>query len=130
MRILAIEPYYGGSHQAFLDQWIARSCHHWQLLTLPAHHWKWRMRHAPIWAADQIQGLWHTGARWDVLFCSDMLDLATFLGLAGPATSQIPRVVYFHENQLTYPSRFDQQRDLHFALTNFTTALAAASNLV
>ena len=125
MRILAIEPYYGGSHQAFLDQWIEKSVHQWQLVTLPAHHWKWRMRHAPIWSAEKVRQLWRSGARWDVLFCSDMLDLAAFLGLAGSAICQLPAVVYFHENQLTYPTRFDQQRDLHFALTNFTTALAA-----
>ncbi len=125
MRILALEPYYGGSHQAFLDQWIERSEHQWQLLTLPAHHWKWRMRHAAIWFADQAQRLWNAGQRWDVVFCSDMLDLAQFLGLAGPHIAELPHVIYFHENQLTYPTRFDGERDLHFAMTNFTSALAA-----
>ncbi len=125
MHILALEPYYGGSHKAFLDQWIARSEHEWQLLTLPAHHWKWRMRHAGIWLSGQVQQLWNAGTRWDVLFCSDMLDLAQFQGLVGTRVAALPCVVYFHENQLTYPVRFDHERDLHFAFTNFTTALAA-----
>jgi glycosyltransferase involved in cell wall biosynthesis len=34
-------------------------------------------------------------------------------------------VVYFHENQLTYPVRFESERDYQFAMTNMTTALAA-----
>ncbi len=125
MRILALEPYYGGSHQAFLDQWMARSTHQWQLVTLPAHHWKWRMRHAGIWFAEQVRHRWDAGARWDLVFCSDMLDLAQFKGLVGTPIAALPCVTYFHENQLTYPVRFDHERDLHFALTNFTTALAA-----
>lgn len=125
MRILAIEPYYGGSHQLFLDQWIRRSRHQWQLLTLPAHHWKWRMRHAGIWCAREVRRFLDAGVSWDLLFCSDMLDLAQFLGLADTRVSALPRIVYFHENQLTYPTRFSGERDLHFAMTNLTTALAA-----
>ena len=36
MRILALEPYYGGSHQAFLDGWTAHSRHAFTVLGLPA----------------------------------------------------------------------------------------------
>ena len=35
LKILALEPYYGGSHKAFLDGWIARSVHDWTLLSQP-----------------------------------------------------------------------------------------------
>jgi glycosyltransferase involved in cell wall biosynthesis len=38
---------------------------------------------------------------------------------------RLPAIAYFHENQLTYPRRQDDPRDLHFAFTNLTTALAA-----
>ena len=34
LNILALEPYYDGSHKAFLDEWIKRSVHHWTLMTL------------------------------------------------------------------------------------------------
>ncbi len=44
LRVLALEAYYGGSHKAFLDGWIADSRHDWTLLTLPDSKWKWRMR--------------------------------------------------------------------------------------
>jgi hypothetical protein len=35
IRVLALEPYYRGSHRAFLDGWVERSRHEWTLLTLP-----------------------------------------------------------------------------------------------
>lgn len=124
MHILALEPYYGGSHRAFLDGWAAGSAHRFTPLTLPPHHWKWRMRHAAITLAEWVRDRWQNGERWDALWCSDMLDLATFSGLC-PELVGLPRVVYFHENQLTYPVRDERERDLHFAFTNLTTALAA-----
>lgn len=123
MNILAIEPYYGGSHRAFLDGWINESRHAWTSLTLPAHHWKWRMRHAAITFADQVAGT--SQANFDAIFCSDMLNLAAFRGLAPQRVAQLPVVVYFHENQLTYPDEYRSQRDYHYAFDNFQTLLAA-----
>ncbi|MAV35589.1 MAG: glycosyl transferase family 1 [Planctomycetaceae bacterium] len=125
MRILAIEPYYGGSHRDFLDGWSSRSRHHWTLLTLPAHHWKWRMRHAATTLRTEAQQRGEHSEPWDLLWCSDMLSLADFKGLSHPAIARLPVIAYFHENQLTYPVRVPDERDLHFAITNFTTALAA-----
>ena len=125
MRILTLEPYHGGSHKAFLDGWTHQSSHPWTVLGLPAYKWKWRMRHAAITLADQVSLLVEAGHEWDLLFCSDMLNLAEFLGLAPERVRQLPSVVYFHENQLTYPVRHESERDYHFVLTNLTTALAA-----
>ena len=127
LRILALEPYYGGSHRAFLDRWIAESRHRWTLLTLPPFKWKWRMRHsATTFALDLQERLRRDPEQsWDLVFCSDMLNLAELFGLAPPGLRRLPSVAYFHENQLTYPVRFEKERDLHFALTNLTTALAA-----
>lgn len=125
MRVLAIEPYYGGSHRSFLDAWIADSRHDWTLQTLPPYKWKWRMRHGAVTMAREVATRLAAGEHWDLLFCSDMLDLAAFRGLAPSAVHQLPAIVYFHENQLTYPVQVEKGRDLHFALTNLTTALAA-----
>jgi len=65
----------------------------------------------------------------DLLVASDMLDLATFLGLIN-AGNRPPVVVYFHENQLVYPwSARDPdartERANQYAFINFTSALAA-----
>jgi glycosyltransferase involved in cell wall biosynthesis len=124
MRILALEPYYGGSHKQFLDAWAFHSRHDFTIATLPAHKWKWRMRHAPITLADQVAKLDAAGQRWDAVFCSDMLNLPEFLGLAPARVRTLPTVAYFHENQLTYPDNRKDARDIHFALSNMTTALA------
>lgn len=128
MNVLALEPYYGGSHKAFLDQWRARSRHSWTVLTLPANKWKWRMRHGAHALADEVAALQEEGKghrRWDVIFCSDMLNLAEFYGLAPVELRAVPAVAYFHENQLTYPVRCETERDYHFGYTNMTTAVAA-----
>ncbi len=125
MKILALEPYYGGSHKAFLDGWIKKSKHSWKVLCLEPYKWKWRMRHAAVTFAQQVKNL--SADDFDVVFCSDMLNLAEFTGLLPLPWQQLPKVVYFHENQLTYPVRFESERDYQFVFTNLTTALAADS---
>jgi glycosyltransferase involved in cell wall biosynthesis len=54
-----------------------------------------------------------------------MLNLTEFVGLSAIEFARLPKVIYFHENQLTYPVRFESERDCHFAMTNLTSALAA-----
>lgn len=108
-----------------LDGWARHSRHRIQTLTLPAHDWKWRMRHSAVTFATMIRRRRAAEGPWDLLWCTDMTDLATLRALTGPAVTDVPAVAYFHENQLTYPTQHDEPRDLHFALTNFTTALAA-----
>jgi len=127
MQILALEPYYGGSHQAFLDGWSAASRHGWTVLQLPPYKWKWRMRHAALTFADDVRSHLAQGQNWDALFCSDMLNLAEFRGLVGGVPGTLPTVCYFHENQLTYPVRLESERDYQFAMTNMTSALAAGA---
>lgn len=125
MRILALEPYYGGSHKAFLDGWIAHSEHDWTVLSLPPNKWKWRMRHSSVTLSEQTAQLSADGKEWDMLFCSDMLGLAEFRGLAPANTGRLPAVAYFHENQLTYPVEHPTDFDYHFVFSNMMTALAA-----
>lgn len=125
MNILVLEPYFGGSHKAFIDGWRRHSTHHLTVLGLPAHKWKWRMRHAAVTFTQQLQQPPLVSLRFDAVWCSDMLNLAEFIGLAPPPIQPLPRVVYFHENQLTYPVRHQEPRDLHFAYSNFTSTIAA-----
>jgi glycosyltransferase involved in cell wall biosynthesis len=125
VRILALNPYHGGSHAAFLQGWSDHSRHDFTVLSLPAHKWKWRMRHAAVTFAERLAAWPTTQTDWDALFCTDMLNLAEFLGLCEPSLRETPACVYFHENQLTYPVRHLDERDLHFAFTNLTSCLAA-----
>ena len=132
-RILALEPYYGGSHRAVLDGLVASVDAEWTLLTLPARKWKWRMRGAAMTMAAetarmtqaQDRGQGPVRAPFDLIFASTFLNLAEFRGMVGSALSAIPAIVYFHENQLVYPNRHTAEWDLQFPLTNITTALSA-----
>lgn len=125
LRVLALEPYYGGSHKAFLDGWAARSRHDWTVLHLPPTKWKWRMRHAAVTFRDPVAEAVRQGERWDRVFASDMLGLADFRGLAPSVVRCLPAMAYFHENQLTYPVLDENERDYHFVFSNMTTALSA-----
>ena len=131
LRILALEPYYGGSHRAVLDGLVQSVDAEWTVLTLPACKWKWRMRGGAITMAAQARELTAAPERagatrpFDLVFASTFLNLAEFRGLAGPDLSAVPAVVYFHENQLVYPNRHTAEWDLQFPLTNITSALSA-----
>lgn len=86
------------------------------------------MRHSAMSAARRIARLASEGAAWDVVFASSMLPLAELRGLS-PEIARVPGVLYFHENQLTYPKRGpgikDPYRDAHYAYTEFVSACAA-----
>ena len=124
-RVLALEPYYGGSHRAFLDGWVKRSRHDWTVLSLPPTKWKWRMRHAAVTFGQRVKEAVERGERWDIVFASDMLALADFRGLCPAPVRRLPAIAYFHENQLTYPVLEESERDYHFVFSNLTTALSA-----
>ncbi|WP_417384950.1 tRNA-queuosine alpha-mannosyltransferase domain-containing protein [Gimesia sp.] len=127
MRVLAINAYHGGSHREFLMQWISHSVHDFTTLTLPARHWKWRMQHAAVTLALEVRKRIEAGERWDAIFVTDMFDLPAFLGLIPAATAALPRIVYFHENQWTYPLPQGETRDLTYGFINLKSALAADS---
>lgn len=120
MNILLIEPYYMGSHRAFCDGYAQHSQHSVDLLTMPGKNWKQRMRAGSIRLAEKVAEL-----APDVILASDYLDLATFRGLRKNILSAVPVVSYFHENQLTYPLRDGQVREMEFAHKNISTCMAA-----
>ena len=130
MHLLALNAYHGGSHAAFLEGWAQHSRHDLTPQTLPAHHWKWRMRHAAETFATQAAARdSDSQPPFDAVWCTSMLDLAAFRGLAPVSVAALPCHLYFHENQLTYPTRDTDgalaSRDHHFAVTHATSVLAA-----
>jgi glycosyltransferase involved in cell wall biosynthesis len=143
LKVLVLEPYYGGSHRAVLDGLIARLTplgFAFDLVTLPARKWKWRMRGSAITMADEIRSraaAWQAAhpqgevARlspdrcWDLIYTSTFVNLAELVALAGDAVAGTPTIVYFHENQLLYPTRHTAEWDYQFPLTNVTSARVA-----
>lgn len=124
LKILALNPFHGGSHKAFLDNWVKRSVHDWTLLSLPGKLWRWRLQFAAVDFSTQVKELFDKGERWDVIFCTSMMNVAEFRGLT-PFLSQTPVVVYFHENQLTYPESKNIKFSLSYSMKNINSALAA-----
>lgn len=125
MGIAVFEPYYGGSHRAFIDELVSNLDYTFKIYTLPANRWKWRMRlAAPFWAGQvhssevDLQGV-------ESILCSSFLDVATFKGMLPVNFQRLPIRTYFHENQFAYPVQEKEPRDAHFALTNLTTALSS-----
>jgi glycosyltransferase involved in cell wall biosynthesis len=123
LKILVLEPYYGGSHKSFLDG-LKQLPFKFTLLTFPARKWKWRMRLSAPYYAEELH---KTGHRFDRILCSTFVDVSAFRGLAPAWAREVPLLTYFHENQFTYPVQTEDERDLHFALTNMTSALASDS---
>jgi glycosyltransferase involved in cell wall biosynthesis len=119
MRFLFMEPFYGGSHRDFAKGLVAYSRHDIHLATLPARFWKWRMRGAALHFAQTVGGL----SSFDGIITTGLMSLADFRALRGACRP--PALVYFHENQLTYPLAPGEQMDLQFGFTDITTALSA-----
>lgn len=124
-RILALEPFYGGSHRAFLDGLAAQLPGEMELLTMPARHWKARMRMAAPGLASELGRRGKPKGDYRAILCSTYVDVAAFRGLAPPWLREVAICTYFHENQFAYPVTHEAERDLHFAITNLTTALAS-----
>ncbi len=61
----------------------------------------------------------------DAILASDLLDIAAFQALTRKQTWQTPFIVYFHENQLAYPTAPGKKRPTQLALTNISSALCA-----
>ena len=124
LRVLSLQPWYGGSHRQFADSWAQHSQHQWTTAGLPARNWKWRMRYAAIELSRIVSQRLKDGEAWDVVVCTDMMNAAEFQSLT-KGLQGVPIVVYFHENQFAYPIRGKQQPDHHFLFTNLVSALAA-----
>lgn len=125
MRILLIEPYFGGSHQVWAEGYGRNSEHEVYLLTLPARFWTWRMRGGAITLAGDTERWVQANGRPDVVLASDMLDLPAFLGAARRYLGDVPVALYFHESQFTYPWSPKLRTDLQYAYVNWSSMQAA-----
>lgn len=125
MNVLALEPWYGGSHRNFLDGLIRHSRHQYHSLTLSARFWKWRMHGGAVSMARKAIEWVEEGNKPDVIFATDMVNVPAFLALTRGHLSDVPVVYYLHENQLTYPLREGVERDYTYAYINYLSCLAA-----
>ncbi|ACL03387.1 glycosyl transferase group 1 [Desulfatibacillum aliphaticivorans] len=119
MKFLFLEPFYGGSHRDFAQGLVEASSHEIDLATLPARFWKWRMRGAALHFIKKIPDL----SAYDGIIATDLLSLSDFKALHPQKVP--PCLVYFHENQITYPLAPGESMDFQFGFTDISTGLAA-----
>lgn len=129
LRILAFEPFDSGSHQAVRESISRHSHHEWTWFTRPGRAWKWRMRLGAIELVEAAKQAGGFDPPPDIIFVTSLLSAADLRSLLPANLRAVPLVLYLHENQAAYPSssrgEVDPKRDVHFALTNLTSALAA-----
>ena len=130
MKILYLEPYYSGSHKQWINNYKKFSKNKITILGLKGSKWKWRMHGGAVTLANKFLSL---NKVFDLIICSDMLNLPVFKSLCIKKLNKSKIVTYFHENQLSYPwSPHDpditKKRDLHYAFINYSSSLVADHN--
>ena len=125
MKVLALEPWFGGSHKRFLTELQRHSAHEVRSVELAARFWKWRMQGGAVTLAEKARAIAAEGFVPDVIFASDMVNLPAFLALTRDLFATTPTVLFFHENQLTYPLPEGRERDMTYAYINYLSALTA-----
>ncbi len=104
MRILLVEPWQTGSHQAWAEGYQAASGHEVNIVGLPGKLWRWRLRGGALPLAEKVTTWIDMHGQPDLLLISGLVDVAELLGLARRNLSpDVGVVIYQHESQLVYP---------------------------
>lgn len=119
MKYLFLEPYFGGSHKEFALGLAARSSHEIDLMPLPDSNWGWRMKGAALHYSRFARSL----EAYDGIIATDLMRLSDLKATVG--TRLPPVLLYFHENQITYPLAPGEKRDMNLCMTDITSALCA-----
>ena len=127
MNILLLEPYFTGSHKSWAEDLQNFSSNKIKILSMKGNFWKWRMQGSAITLAEKFNEM---NIHPDLILATDMLDLTTFLSLTRKKTYNTPTVMYFHENQLSYPwsikdKDFINKEHKHYGFINYSSALTA-----
>ncbi|XP_071328659.1 tRNA-queuosine alpha-mannosyltransferase isoform X3 [Trachinotus anak] len=117
--VLLLEAFYGGSHKQLIDL-LTENMDACSVFTLPAKKWHWRARTAALYFSQTIP----TCPSYRVLFSSSVLNLCELVALR-PDLARLKKVLYFHENQLVYPVRKDQERDFQYGYNQILSCLVS-----
>ncbi len=104
MRILLVEPWQTGSHQAWAEGYRDASSHRVDIVGLPGELWRWRLRGGALQLAEKVTAWIDMNGQPDLLLISGLVDVAELLGLARRNLSpRVAVVIFQHESQLVYP---------------------------
>lgn len=117
--ILLLEPFSCGSHKQLTDLLHAEFPES-ELFSLPGKKWHWKARTSALYFSQVVPR--HHSYR--TLFASSVLNLAELMALR-PDLGKLWKVIYFHENQLVYPVRKQQERDFQYGYNQIISCLVA-----
>ena len=122
-RILLLSAYDIASHRYWREGLVETLPNiDWTVLTLPPRHFSWRIRsNSMSWAFSHQETL---EKDYDLLVATSMTDLSALRGFL-PKLSEIPNIVYCHENQFAFPQTEAQFKSVEPQLLNIYTLLAA-----
>ncbi len=123
MKVLLVEPYYGGSHRAWADGFVSNSAHDVTLVAHEARFWKWRMHGAHLTLATATGESLESPP--DVVLVSSMMNVPAFVGAARRLIGDAPVAVYFHESQFAYPLSPLDRVDQTYPMINWSSAATA-----
>lgn len=127
-KILVVEPYYGGSHQQFIEGLVDNVPAEYTILSLPARKWKMRMQLSAPWFVRKIDEMEISKRFFDAVLFSTFIDVAVFKALIVSVhnwNNSCKYLLYFHENQFSYPGKLPKKSNHQFTAINFTSALIA-----
>ena len=125
LKVLAVEPWYGGSHRSALDGLASKSSFRFEFVTLPARFWKWRMQGAAVPLARGTRKLVGDGFLPDLILASSMVNLPAYLALARELPLTAPVILWMHENQLTYVMPDGGEPDYTYGFLNYLSCQVA-----
>jgi len=122
-RILLLSGYDAASHRYWRNILAEKLTEfEWTQLAMPDRHFYWRVRGNSLGFAFQHRETLEQ--EYDLLIATSMVDLSSLRGFC-PSLSNIPTLVYFHENQFAYPVSDQKPNLINVQLTSIYNALCA-----
>lgn len=125
MRILLVEPWLTGSHQAWAEGFAARSGHEVHVVAHDGAYWRWRLRGGAVTLAERAEAVVAEHGRPDVVLASSMLDVPAFCGHARAWMGSTPVALYLHESQAARSALTGEALDDDIAYRNWASMVAA-----
>lgn len=125
--ILLLSGYDAPSHQYWRESLVnSLPEFEWTQIFLPARYFSWRIRGNAFNFFSEHKALLEKN--YDLLIVTSMVDLNNLRGLI-PNLAKLPTVLYFHENQFSYPfsnaSENEKQNLINAQITSLFSAYSA-----
>ena len=123
--VLLVEPFFTGSHQAWAEGWRQASRHDVHVLAGSGMGWRRSMRTGSTVLTDRAAEWVATHGLPDLVVGTNMLDLASFLGLSRRLLGPVAAVQFMHENQFSYPRQVGEPLDSGLAWMQWRSLVVA-----